>query len=99
MFMFIAAFKNLIVEFVDACSDRIRHKIYWLQIIDALPKTWKDIILKDKRNAKNLVIFDHHNVRNSQICSLKKLTSKELYLIISRIFLKTSSLTGKNYIF
>ena len=57
-------------------------KIYWLQIIDALPKSWKDIILKDKGNAKNLVIFDHHIVRKSQICSLNKLTSKELYLIL-----------------
>ena len=47
-----------------------------------MPKTWKDIILKDKGNAKNLVIFDHHTVRNSQIHSLNKLTSKELYLIL-----------------
>ena len=58
------------------------HKIYWLQIIDALPKTWKDIILKDKRNADNLVIFDHHIVKKSQICNLNKLTSKELYIIL-----------------
>ena len=57
-------------------------KIYWLQIIDALPKSWKDAILKDRGNAKNLVIFDHHIVRKSQICSLNKLTSKELYLIL-----------------
>ena len=27
------------------------HKIYWLKIIDALPKLWKDIILKHKGNA------------------------------------------------
>ena len=57
-------------------------KIYWLQIIDALPKSRKDTILKDKGNVKNLVIFDHHIVRKSQICSLNKLTSKELYLIL-----------------
>ena len=31
---------------------------------------------------KKLVIFDHHIVRKSQICSLNKLTSKELYLIL-----------------
>ena len=43
------------------------HKIYWLQIIDALPKTWKDIILNDKENAKSLVIFEHHIVRHSKI--------------------------------
>ena len=57
-------------------------KIYWLQIIDALPKSWKDTILKYKEIAKNLVIFDHHIVRESQICSLNKLTSKELYVIL-----------------
>ena len=51
-------------------------KIEWLQIIDALPKSWKDVILKDKGNAKNLVIFDHLIVRTSQICSLQKLTRK-----------------------
>ena len=27
------------------------HKIYLLQTIDALPKLWKDVILKDKGNA------------------------------------------------
>ena len=57
-------------------------KICWLNIIDALPKSWKDIILKDKGNAKILVIFDHHIVRKSQTCSLNKLTSKDLYLIL-----------------
>ena len=50
-------------------------------MIDALPKTWKDIILKDKGNTKKLVIFDHNIVRNSQIWSLNKLTSKELFLL------------------
>ena len=43
---------------------------------------WKDIILKDKGNANNLVIFDHHIMRKSQIFSLNKLTSRELYLIL-----------------
>ena len=58
------------------------HKICWLQIIDALPETWNDITLKGKENTKSLVTFDHHIVRNSQIHSLNKLTSKELYLIL-----------------
>ena len=38
--------------------------------------------MKDKGNAKNLVFFDHHIVRKSQICSFNKLASKELYLIL-----------------
>ena len=49
-------------------------EIYLLLISDALPKSWKDIILKDKRNAKNFVNFDRGIVRKSQICSLNKLT-------------------------
>ena len=72
------SWKELKIEF----HLKDTHKICQLQIIDALPKNWKDIILKDKGNVKNLVIFDHHIVRNSQICSLNKLTSKELYLIL-----------------
>ena len=46
------------------------HKVYQLQIIRALPKTWKDINFKGKWNANNLVIFDQHIVRKSQICSV-----------------------------
>ena len=70
-------------------------KTYWLQIIDALPKSWKDTILKDKRNANNLVIFDHHIVRKSQICSFNKLSSKELYLIL--VDANTVKPTAQNY--
>ena len=35
-----------------------------------------------KENAKNSGIFYHHNIRKFQICSLNKLTSDELYLIL-----------------
>ena len=58
------------------------HKIHWLRIISTLPKTWKNIIFEDKGNAKNLVIKHYHIVRKSQICSLNKFISKELYLIL-----------------
>ena len=51
--------------------------------------------MKDKGNTKNLVIFDHHIVRNSQICSLNKLTSKELYLIL--VDKNTIKLTAQDY--
>ena len=88
----IKPWKDLKIEF----HLKDTHKIYWLQIIDALPKTWKDIILKDKGNAKNLVIFDHHIVRNSQICSFTKLTSKEFYLIL--VEANTVKPTAQNYL-
>ena len=72
-----------------------KHKIHWLQIIDASPKSWKDIILKDKRNVKKLVIFNHHIVRKSQTSSLNKLTSKELYLILADA--NTAKPTARDY--
>ena len=70
-------------------------KIYWLQIIDALPKSWKNIILKDKGNAKNLVIFDHYIIRKTQLFNLNKLTSKELYSIL--VDTKTVKPTAQDY--
>ena len=70
-------------------------KIYWLQIIDDLPKSWKDTILKNKGNAKSSVVFDHHIVRKSQICSFNKLTSKELYLIL--VVANTIKPTSQDY--
>ena len=73
----IKTWKDLKIEF----HLKNPHKIYWLQIIDALPKTWKAIILKDKGNTKHSVIFDHRILINSQICSLNKLNSEELIFI------------------
>ena len=87
----IKPWKDLKIEF----HLKYTRKIYWLQIIDALPKTWKDIILKDKPNAKKFVIFDHHIVWNSQTCNLNKLTSKELYLIL--VEANTVKLTAQDY--
>ena len=41
-------------------------KIYWFQINNALPKSSKDTILKNKENAKNLVIFVKTTISNLQ---------------------------------
>ena len=41
-----------------------------------------DIILKDKGNAHNSVIFEYHIVRKSQISSLKKSLLVKSYLIL-----------------
>ena len=47
-----------------------------------MPKTWKAIILKDNRNGKKIVIFDHRIVRKFQIYNLNKCVSKQLHLIL-----------------
>ena len=62
-----------------------------------MPKSWKDIILKDKLKTKNLVIFDHHTIRKSQICTFNKLTSKELYSIL--VDENTVKLTAQHFFF
>ena len=88
-------FSRVLYRIAPDESDYNYEKIYWSQVIDALRKSCRDIILKDKGNAKNLVIFDHHIVRKSQICSLKKLTSKDLYLIF--VDANTVRPTAQNY--
>ena len=87
----IKSWKDLKIEF----HLKDIHKIYWLQIIDALPKTWNNIILKDKGNSKNLITFDHHILRNIEIYCLNKLTSNELYLIF--VGTNTVKPTTQNY--
>ena len=77
--------KDLEIEF----HLKDTHKICCLQIIDALPKTWKDIILKDTGNTKNLV---KNIVRKSHICTLNKLTSKsKIYFLIRNTTLNTKA--------
>ena len=66
-----------------------------MQIIDALPKSWKDAVFKNKENTQNVVIFDHNIVRKSQVCSLNKLASKELHLIL--VDANTVKLTAQDY--
>ena len=38
--------------------------------------------MKDKDNARNLVVFDHHIVRKYEIYSVKKYTTTMLYLTL-----------------
>ena len=54
-------------------------KFKWLQITDAIPKNWKDIIKDDNGNSKNLVFYDNHLSKGGLIYGLNKLNSKELY--------------------
>ena len=57
-------------------------KLFWLQIIHSIPKKWKETVLCDNGNAKNLVFYNHHLSRNCQIYCLSKLNCKELYNLI-----------------
>ena len=67
----------------------------WLQIIDSIPQRWEMIIFFDNsENAINLIIDDHHLVKDSRVITLDKLTSAEIYsILIPRAQNKPSSNT------
>ena len=52
-----------------------------MQIFNSLPTQWKETIKQDNGNSNNLIIQDHHLIKNHQILCLEKLESKELYII------------------
>ena len=66
-----------------------------MQIIHSIPKKWKETVLCDNRNAKNLVFYNHHLSRNCQIYCLSKLNCKELYNLI--INTKPQKQTAQTY--
>ena len=46
------------------------------------PHKWKTIIKQNPGNANELLIQDHHLIKEAQILTLEKLSSKELYSIL-----------------
>ena len=56
-------------------------KYHWIQLTDALPKSWKDRLLNCIGNSMNLCIFDQHLIKKNKLYCLNKLGSRELYQI------------------
>ena len=56
-------------------------KYHWIQLTDALPKSWKDRLLNCIGNSMNLCIFDHHLLKKNKLHCLYKLGSRKLYQI------------------
>ena len=52
------------------------------QIIHSVPKYWKDALIENFKNIKNLVFQDHHLIKNHQIYCSNKLNSREIYSIL-----------------
>ena len=65
-----------------------KQKFKWTQLVHAIPSKWKTSLLEDNGNSNNLVLFNHHVIKNTQICSLEKCT-------IYKFFIKTVSLLVK----
>ena len=52
----------------------------WLQIINAIPRKWKELLRKNtSSNVNNLFLQNHHIIKNFRTLTLEKLSSKELY--------------------
>ena len=62
----------------------LSNKMYfqWLQLIDSIPTSWKNIIRINQVYTKNLLIFDHHVIKQNRVMTIDKLTAKEIYSLL-----------------
>ena len=76
----------------------LNHKLFfkWCQLIHAITKSWKKLIIDDKGNYRNIVILNHHLLKDKHIHSLEKLNAKELYPL-SICFKKVLPLSQKYF--
>ena len=64
----------------------------WLKLISAIPEGRKFIIKETHESKTNLIVHDHHVIKDSRILTLNKLSSTEIYAIsISKFQNKPSS--------
>ena len=64
----------------------------WMQLVDALKKPWKQSIREQNTNLNSGSIYGHHLIKKSQVYSLGKLNSKELFnILILGIYKKPTS--------
>ena len=54
---------------------------FWIQLINAIPKSWKEELRRSNRISDALSVFDHHLIKSNQIYSLNKCNNKELYCL------------------
>ena len=54
---------------------------FWIQLINAIPKSWKEELRRSNRISDALSVYDHHLIKSNQIYSLNQCNSKELYCL------------------
>ena len=54
-------------------------KIYWRQIIQGIPRAWREIFLECGNNISDLIFKENHLIKKHQIHCLEKLNNRELY--------------------
>ena len=67
----------------------------WLQLINSIPDKWILTIKQSSSDAKNLITHGHYLIKGSRILILEKLTSKELYQILT--LSRTNRITSVTY--
>ena len=53
----------------------------WVQLINALPSRWKNVIKDDRGRSRQFCVFKPHIIYNARILPIDRLSSKELYTI------------------
>ena len=54
-------------------------RVFFMQILHVVPKSWKNDLSDVKGNIHNLVIQDHHIIGKHHMYFLDRLSSKEIY--------------------
>ena len=54
-------------------------RFLFMQLLYAIPKSWKEDLSKVKENIHNLIIQDHHTIIKHHMYFLDRLSSKEIY--------------------
>ena len=54
---------------------------FWIQLINAIPKSWKEELCRSNHILDAFSVYDHHLIKKNQIYSLDKCNSKELYCL------------------
>ena len=54
---------------------------FWIQLINAIPKYWKEELFRSNRISDTLSMYDHHLIKRNNIYSSNKCNSKELYYL------------------
>ena len=52
-----------------------------IQLINAIPKSWKEELCRSNHIPDAFSVYDHHLIKKNQIYSLDKCNSKELYCL------------------
>ena len=65
-------------------SYNLNNKYYfkWEQIVNSIPKTWKNILKENQSDCSNLVLLDHQLLKNNHTLGTAKINSKRIYSII-----------------